>query len=159
MWSFSSRNREENTGFRISGRNLLEWKRRTKWDKDYKIGDRLSIEMEKVEMNLVLAVCKQSLQREIPQWQISVFNYKHQGEGEMKVISFESVRQAALMWGRKSKVLNKYESNSDWLNGSWKEGRTWAENYPKGSRVNNLNLHVLWCLCTVFKGGKLGKRR
>lgn len=77
--------------------------------------------MEKVEMNLVLAVCKQSLQREILQGQISVFSYKHQGEGGMKVISFESVRQAALMQVRKSKVLNKYESNSDWLNGSWKE--------------------------------------
>lgn len=76
--------------------------------------------MEKVEMNLVLAVCKQSLQ-EILQGQISVFSYKHQGEGGMKVISFESVRQAALMQVRKSKVLNKYESNSNWLNGSWKE--------------------------------------
>lgn len=42
-----------------------------------------------------------------------VFNYEHQGEGRLEAIRFEYVRQAALMQVRKSKVLNKCESDSD----------------------------------------------
>lgn len=70
---------------------------------------------------------------------------------------FEYLTQATLMWVRKSKVLNKYESNSDWLNGSWKERKNIGrgENYPKGSWINNLNPHALSCLWTALKGGQV----
>lgn len=63
--------------------------------------------MERGEMNLVLAVCYESLQWENSQWQISVFDYKHQGEGRMKVITFEYVRQATLMRVRKKERLKQ----------------------------------------------------
>lgn len=43
--------------------------------------------MEKVEMNLVLAVCKQSLQREILQGQISVFSIRERVEWKWSVLS------------------------------------------------------------------------
>lgn len=63
-------------------------------------------------MSLVLAMCSESLQWENPQRKIGVFNCK-QGEGRMKEISSEYVRQATAMRVRKSKILNKYKSNSD----------------------------------------------